>query len=306
MRWKVPAAIVLLVVGVGAVVFAITGGPGGSRASGPQYLTATATSGDIAQTVDATGTLTRATTYGLDFGAAPAAIDASSTGGSGSGTWSVKEVKVAVGDTVKKGAVLAKADATTLERNLSARRVEPPRREEPEDHRQGATSTPRSGPMPGARPGSATTTPPRSTSRPRATSADLREQVARTTIVAPADGTVTAVAAVAGTDLTERPGDHAGQRPAAGHRRLHRDGPAVAQARPARRRSRSTPSARTSPARSSRSHRRRRARPGSVVTYAVTIELTDAAGGGPAGDERERSGHDRGGVRGDLASPPSR
>ena len=110
MRWKVPAAVVLLVVGVGAVVFAITGGPGGSRASGPQYLTATATSGDIAQTVDATGTLTRATSYGLDFGAAPAVIDASSTGGSGSGTWSVKEVKVAVGDTVKKGAVLATAD----------------------------------------------------------------------------------------------------------------------------------------------------------------------------------------------------
>lgn len=204
MRWKVPAAILLLVVGVGAVVVAITGGPGGGRANGPQYLTATATSGDIAQTVDATGSLTRATTYGLDFGAAPAAIDAASTGGSGSGTWSVKEVKVAVGDTVKKGAVLATADPTTLERNLSAA----------ESSLQAAKSqkTIAKNSL-----DAAVGTDARRQARigydnaasqylqAQGNVADLRKQVARTTIVAPVDGTVTAVAAVAGTDLSSGP-----------------------------------------------------------------------------------------------------
>src|SRR4029077_16313214 len=101
MRWKVPAAVVLLVVGAGAVVLAVTGGPGGSRASGPRYLTATAATADVADTVVAQGTLAQATTYGLNFGVPPSVTDASATG-TGNGTWSVTEVKVKEGDAVKK------------------------------------------------------------------------------------------------------------------------------------------------------------------------------------------------------------
>ena len=45
MKWKVPAAVVLLVVGAGAVVVAVDRGPGGGSRIGPQYLTATAGDG---------------------------------------------------------------------------------------------------------------------------------------------------------------------------------------------------------------------------------------------------------------------
>ena len=40
MRWKALAAVALLVAGVGAVAWAVTGGPSATGASETQYLTA--------------------------------------------------------------------------------------------------------------------------------------------------------------------------------------------------------------------------------------------------------------------------
>jgi macrolide-specific efflux system membrane fusion protein len=122
MRWKVPAAVVLLAVGAGAVVLAVSGGPGGSRASSPQYLTATAATADMADTVVANGSLVRATTWALNFGIAPSVAASSDSAAAGNGTWSVTAVKVKVGDVVKKGDVLAVADTSSLRRDLSAAR----------------------------------------------------------------------------------------------------------------------------------------------------------------------------------------
>ncbi len=203
MRWKGPAAIVLLAVGAGAVALAVTGGPGGSRASGPRYLTATAATADVADTVVANGTLARATTFGLNFGVAPTVSDSTGTG-SGNGTWSVTEVKVKEGDTVKKGDVLAVADTASLRRDLSAAKASLAAAKSQRTIAKGQLDD-------------ATGTDARRQARigyenavsqhtqAQGQVADLEKQIAHATIVAPADGTVDAVTAVAGADLATGP-----------------------------------------------------------------------------------------------------
>jgi macrolide-specific efflux system membrane fusion protein len=204
MRWKVPAAIVLLVVGVGAVVIAVTGWPGGSRANRPQYLTATAATTDVAQTVVADGSLTRATTYDLNFGVAPAVEDASGNGASGNGTWSVTEVKVAVGDTVKKGDVLATADTTSLERDLKSAKasLSAARSQKTAAKKQYADA---SGTDARRQAWIGYQNAISQYTQAQTNVADLEDQVARATIKAPADGTIEAVAAVKGADLSSGP-----------------------------------------------------------------------------------------------------
>jgi membrane fusion protein, macrolide-specific efflux system len=204
MRWKVPAAIVLLAVGVGAVVFAVTGGPGGSRAANSQYLTASAATADIADTVDATGSLARATTYDLNFGLAPTVEDASGNGGSGSGTWSVTAVKVAVGDVVKKGTVVATADTLSLRRDLvaakasgSAAKTQRTIAKKTLDNASGTDAIRQ------ARIGYQNAVAQYTQAQGQV--ADLSEQIARATITAPADGTVVAVNVVAGADSSTGP-----------------------------------------------------------------------------------------------------
>ncbi len=207
MRWKMPAAIVLLVVGVGAVAFAVTGGPGGSRAAQPQYLTATAGTADVAETVVANGSLAWVTTYALDFGTAPTVSNASTTStstGAGNGTWSVKTVDVAVGDTVKKGDILAVADTSTLARDLRVARANLSAASIQKTVAKGQLDD-------------AVGTDPRRQARigyqnalsqytqAQGQVADLEAQIARATIVAPADGTVVAVNAVAGADISSGP-----------------------------------------------------------------------------------------------------
>lgn len=204
MRWKLPAAIVLLAVGGGAVAYAVTGGPGGSRAAQPQYLTATAATADVAETVVANGSLARAITYNLDFGTAPTAGTGTSTTGAGNGIWSVKTVAVAVGAAVKKGDVLATADTTSLARDLRVARSS-----------LSAAATQKT--VAKAQLDAATTTDARrqaSIGYQNALSqytqalgqvVDLEVKIAQGTIVAPADGTVVAVAAVAGADISSGP-----------------------------------------------------------------------------------------------------
>jgi macrolide-specific efflux system membrane fusion protein len=119
-------------------------------------------------------------------------------------TWSVKEVKVAVGDTVKKGAVLASADTSTLARSLKGARSSLQAAKSQKTIAKAAYDA-------------ATGTDPRRQARigyensisqyvqAQGTVADLEDQIARAKIVAPVDGTVTAVSAVVGTDLTSGP-----------------------------------------------------------------------------------------------------
>lgn len=122
MRLKIAVAIALVVVGVGAIGFAFLS-PGTSGTGGVTYLTAQAAVTDVTEEAVASGTIAAASSYALSFGseatlttAGSASSSSSSTasasgGGSGTSvTWPVTEVRVAVGDGVKAGDVLATAD----------------------------------------------------------------------------------------------------------------------------------------------------------------------------------------------------
>ena len=118
MKLKILAVVVLGAVGVGAAVFAM-GGLSTSTASTTQYLTSAATTGDVTDDVAATGALEAQSSYGLVFGSDPYLITATATAPNSTTTWPVKEVKVKVGDTVAKGDVLATAATTDLKRDLA-------------------------------------------------------------------------------------------------------------------------------------------------------------------------------------------
>ncbi len=122
---KVIAAVALIVVGVGAVVFVIVGPGIFSSGTSQEFITATATTTDVVKQVTATGTVIDKATYGLTFGQ-PAEIvsstgsTAASTSGSGGSTsWSVETVQVTVGQTVTAGQVLATADTSDLEAQVA-------------------------------------------------------------------------------------------------------------------------------------------------------------------------------------------
>ena len=118
MKLKILAIVVLAAVGIGAAYMTLGGLPA-SAASTTQYLTGAATTGDVTDDVAATGTVAASASYGLSFGT-PAHLAGSTATSSASGgastTWTATEVDVKVGDTVKKGAVLAKADTADLQR----------------------------------------------------------------------------------------------------------------------------------------------------------------------------------------------
>ncbi len=112
--------IAALVVAGGAAVFVSVGGglPFAGNANATQYLTAAASTGDVTDSVAATGTIAAKSGYDLGFGAAPVlTTDSSAT--AGSGTWSVTEVSAQVGKTVKAGEVLAKASTADLGEQLA-------------------------------------------------------------------------------------------------------------------------------------------------------------------------------------------
>ena len=116
MKLKILAIVALAVVGIGAIVVAAGGLPTTS-ASTTQYLTGAATTGDVTNDVAATGTVAPSASYGVSFGA-PAHL-AGATTNAGSTTWTVTDLKVKVGDTVKAGQVLATADTADLKRQLA-------------------------------------------------------------------------------------------------------------------------------------------------------------------------------------------
>jgi macrolide-specific efflux system membrane fusion protein len=112
--------IAALVVAGGAAVFVSVGGglPFAGNANATQYLTAAASTGDVTDSVAATGTIAATSGYDLGFGAAPV-LTSDSSATAGSGTWSVTEVSAQVGKTVKAGEVLAKASTADLGEQLA-------------------------------------------------------------------------------------------------------------------------------------------------------------------------------------------
>ena len=111
---KIAAVIVLLLVGLGAAAYAITGGPS-SGGQAPRYLTATASRGNVVRSAVATGTVGAVSTYGLSFGQqAQLVTSTTAAGNGGGGTWLVSAVDVKAGDTVHAGDILARADASSL------------------------------------------------------------------------------------------------------------------------------------------------------------------------------------------------
>ncbi len=120
MKLKILAIVGLAVVGIGAAVVAVGGLPSGKAAT-TQYLTGAVATGNVTQEVAATGSVASSASYGVTFGA-PAHL-AGAAAASGSTTWTTTDVKVKVGDVVKKGQVLATADTSDLKQQLSAANI---------------------------------------------------------------------------------------------------------------------------------------------------------------------------------------
>ena len=119
MKLKILAIVALGVVGRRSRVRGRSAGSRPARRRRPSYLTGAVTTGDVTDEVAATGLGggERVVWRRLRLAGPPRRCDAAATaarrrGGSTS-------VKVKVGDTVKKGAVLATADTTDLKRQLA-------------------------------------------------------------------------------------------------------------------------------------------------------------------------------------------
>src|SRR3954452_20928919 len=121
MKTKIVAVLVLAAIGVGAIYVSL-GGFQAQAASPTEYLTAAATTGDVTDDVAATGTIEAAERYGLVFGADPYLVTDSSSAPQVAATYPVTKVDVKVGDTVKKGQVLATAGTGDLEKQLTTAR----------------------------------------------------------------------------------------------------------------------------------------------------------------------------------------
>jgi membrane fusion protein, macrolide-specific efflux system len=132
MRLKIAAIVVLLAVGGGAVAVA-AGALTPTATSATTLLTAAAAVTDVTDEIAATGTVQAASQYDLAFGAAPVETEssaASSSSASSNNTaaasvsWPLTAVKVAVGDHVTPGQVLATADPSDVDAQIAdARRA---------------------------------------------------------------------------------------------------------------------------------------------------------------------------------------
>src|SRR5438132_832345 len=126
MRLKLAAIVVLLVVG-GAAVAVSLGVLAPPATNATSLLTAPATVTDVSDEIAATGTVQATSQYALAFGAAPvesagsSASDASAASNqlAASIDWPVTSVKVAAGDHVTAGQVLATAGTADLESQIT-------------------------------------------------------------------------------------------------------------------------------------------------------------------------------------------
>jgi macrolide-specific efflux system membrane fusion protein len=127
MRLKIAVIVVLLAVGGGAVAIA-AGALSPTATNATTLLTATAAVTDVTDEIAATGTVEAASQYDLAFGTgavetsgSTASTSAASSSGSlaASVSWPVTAVKVAVGDHVTAGQVLATADTSDLDAQIA-------------------------------------------------------------------------------------------------------------------------------------------------------------------------------------------
>ena len=200
MRWKVVAAVALLIVVVVAVTLGISSALAGPTTTEPEYLTATAVMGDVSETVVATGTLERGTAYALAFGSPPTIVgDAGSVGSGASRTWRVSAVDVAEGGLATKDQVLATADTSSIRRDLKVAetqlRAARTERDAANQQRKDAFST-----LTRRQARLAQQNADSHVASAQATIADLQDQIARSTLVAPEDGVVTDVAIAPGAN----------------------------------------------------------------------------------------------------------
>jgi membrane fusion protein, macrolide-specific efflux system len=210
MRLKIAAIVVLLAVGGGAVAVA-AGALTPAATSATTLLTATAAVTDVTDEIAATGTVQAASQYDLAFGAAAAETDGSSASASssssnssptGSVTWPVTAVKVAVGDQVTAGQVLATADPKDVDAQIA-------------DARRAASSAAIQLKQAKTDHSNATDTASRrqtqvalynaesADAKAKSDLASLLELRKYATLTAPAAGTVTAVAIAAGADAPD-------------------------------------------------------------------------------------------------------
>lgn len=200
MKLKLLIILVLLAAGGAAVFVSLGGLPSGGSASATTYLTATAATGDVTDEVAATGAIAPAASYVLGFGTpARLVLDAATT--AGSGTWLVVAVNVAAGQAVKAGDVLATAATTDLRKQLIVANTSLAAAQVGERQakatRDAATTTDA---LRQAKIGYYNAV----NARRQAESdvASLKDQIALATLVAPIDGTVTAVAIAPGLETT--------------------------------------------------------------------------------------------------------
>jgi RND family efflux transporter MFP subunit len=198
MKLKVLVILVLLAAGGVAVFISLGGLPAGGSGSATTYLTATATTGDVTDEVAATGSIAPTASYALGFGTqARLAGDAAAT--AGSGTWMVESVKVTIGQGVKQGDVLATASTADLDRQLQAAKLSLASagiaERQAKDALDAATGT---DPIRQAK--MAYNNALNGRRQAEATVADLEAQIALATLVAPIDGTVTAVSIAPGLE----------------------------------------------------------------------------------------------------------
>jgi RND family efflux transporter MFP subunit len=196
MRLKIVAIVALAVVGVGAAFVALGGLPA-SAAETTRYLTAAAATGNVTDDVAASGTVAPTISYGLAFGTAPHLAGATADGGTS--TWTVTDLKVAVGQAVKKGQVLATASTADLRRQLddataALASANIQLKIAQDDLDNASTTAARRQARMGLN--NAKT----QVSDATKTRADLAASIARATLTAPIDGVVTTVSIVKGLD----------------------------------------------------------------------------------------------------------
>jgi RND family efflux transporter MFP subunit len=199
MKLKILAILVLGVIGVGAAFVAVGGLPA-SASTTTRYLTGAVATGDVTQDVAATGSVAASASYGVSFGvAAHIASTTATSAGSGSTTWRVTSLKVKVGDAVKKGQVLAAADTSDLKRQLTdataALSNATTQQTIAQENRDAATTTDTIRQTRIALNNAKT-----QVSDARKTRNDLETQIKLGTLTAPIDGVVTAVNLVNGLD----------------------------------------------------------------------------------------------------------
>jgi macrolide-specific efflux system membrane fusion protein len=204
MRLKLFAIVLLLVVG-GAAIFVTLGGLPRSAAASTTFLTGTAAVADVTADVAATGSIAAATTWSLAFGAAPttATASSSSSGATQDGTWTARTVTAKVGDVVKKGDVLATATNATLAADIVAAKNDwtaaELQRLQASDGYASAVTAGNTASIRQAR--SSLLNARNGVASAHQKLLDLKSEATLNQLVAPADGTVTAVNVTAGADV---------------------------------------------------------------------------------------------------------